>query len=104
MRREPGFEWVSGVDGTCTCVETGDVALTTAYLLFGAEADDPWCDPSADPAALDLAFPSGQPLTRSADQGDGIVNPLWWTLAQGTFHSVLSSTCGCSECHGASAP
>jgi len=103
VRREQGFEGISGVDGTSTCVEADDVALTTAYLLFGAGADDPWCDPSAGPSALDLTLPPDQVLTRSVDQDDGIVNPLWWTLAQGTFHSVLSSTCGCSECHGSAA-
>ncbi len=103
VRREPGFEWVSGADGTCTCGEVGDVALSTAYVLFGNGAEDPWCDPSAGPPALDVTFPPGQAPAYSPNLSDGIANPLWWTLAQGTFDSVLSSTCGCADCHGAAA-
>jgi hypothetical protein len=101
VRREPGFEWTTDADGASACQETGDVALTTAYLLFGNSADDPWRDPAAGPAALDLAFPPGEHPPQSLVQREGIVNSLWWSLAQGTFHSMLSSTCGCAECHGA---
>ena len=91
--------------GGCECIAAADASLTSAFPLLSRYQRLPLARGAGQGPCLRSHVPSrSAPGGGASAAGRGVVNSLWWTLARGSYHSVLATTRGRPECHREATP
>ena len=107
LTRSPGFEHILEKDGLLLERKTGDIwglAVLVCFVPLGQSLENDLqvhqqveAFLGDDSPLADLSFPQGYHPETAAEVPHLHINELWWSLANKTFTSKLSSTCGCAH-------
>jgi hypothetical protein len=107
LTRSPGFEHAMDKDGGLIERRAEDVwelAMLVCFVPPGQSLEKDLhiheqveAFLGGEPPLADLSYPQGYHPETAAEVSHLRINELWWSLANKTFSSKLTSTCGCTH-------